>query len=196
MVTVGVVQVEVLRLHRRRQHEVGEARRVGHALLQHDREEVVARQARVHARVIGVAGGRIGVEDDHRRDGRVVELGQRLAEARHVDRARGRRRQVRGHGARGRVDAAEVAARHAQDAAADVPEVARERGQRENRADRRAGTAVPLQPETDADRRGARVREPPARARERRSTGSPQISAARSTGHSASRASSSGQPSV
>ena len=37
---------------------------------------------------------------------------------------------------------------------------------------------------------------PASRARERRSTGSPQISAARSTGHSASRASSSGQPSV
>ena len=57
------------------------------------------------------------------------------------------------------------AARHAQDAAADVPEVARERGQREHRAHGRAGTAVPLQAEAEADRSGARVREaPPERA--------------------------------
>ena len=102
VVPVGAVQVEVLGLHRRRQHDVGEARRVGQALLEHDGEEVVAREARVHARVVGVAGGRIRVEDDERRDRRVVELGQRLAEARHVDRARRRRRQVGGHGARGR----------------------------------------------------------------------------------------------
>ena len=57
------------------------------------------------------------------------------------------------------------AARHAQDAAADVPEVARQRGQREHRAHRRAGTAVPLQSEAEADRGRARVREPaPERA--------------------------------
>ena len=86
VVPVGVVQVEVLRLHRRGQHDVGEVRRVGHALLEHDREQVLAREAGVHARVVGVAGGGVGVEDDHRRHGRVVELRQRLAQARHVDR--------------------------------------------------------------------------------------------------------------
>ena len=92
VLAVGVVDIEVLRLHRRRQHDVGEVHRVGHALLEHDGEQVLAREARVHARVIGIAGGGVRVEHDDRRHRRVVELRQRLAQARHVDRARGRRR--------------------------------------------------------------------------------------------------------
>ena len=71
---VGVVQVEVLGLHRRRQDDVGVERRVGQPLLEDDGEEVLAREAGVHARVIGIAGRRIGVEDDERGDGRVVRL--------------------------------------------------------------------------------------------------------------------------
>ena len=80
---------------------------------------------------------------------------------------------------------------HAQHAAADVPEVAGQRGQREDRAHRRAGAAVALQSEAEADRGRPRVREAGARARRRSRRGRPQISAARSTGHSARRASSS-----
>ena len=68
--------------------------------------------------------------------------------------------QIGGHGDAVGIDAAEVAPRHAEGAAAHVPEVARQRRQREDRAHRRAGAAVPLQPEADADRGGARVREP------------------------------------
>ena len=80
----------MLRLHRRRQDDVGVSGGVGHPLLEHDREQVLAREAGVHARVIGVARGGVRVEDDERGDGRVVGLEQRLAEARHVDRARRR----------------------------------------------------------------------------------------------------------
>ena len=104
----------MLGLHRRRQDDVGVQRGVGQALLEHDREQVLAREARVHARVVGVAGGGVRVEDDERRDRRVVGLEQRLAEARHVDRARRRARRSSGTVDAARVDAAEMAARHAQ----------------------------------------------------------------------------------
>ena len=58
-----------------------------------------------------------------------------------------------------------MSARHAQDTAAEVPEVARQSGQREHCAHGRAGTAVPLQAEAEADRGRARVRQPaPERA--------------------------------
>ncbi len=161
VVPVGVVDVEVLRLHRRRQDDVGIQRGVGHPLLEHDREQILAREAGVHARVIGVAGGGVRVEDDERRDGRVVGLEQRLAEARHVDRARRRRAEVGRNRDAARADAAEMAARHAQEAAADVPEVTGQRGQCQDRAHRRAGAAVALQPEPEPDRRRPRVREAP-----------------------------------
>ena len=77
VVAVGRVQVEVLGLHRRRQHDVGEVARVRPALLQHRREEVLAQQPGVGAVLVG--HGRRGVRvEDHQRGDRRVGLVQRL----------------------------------------------------------------------------------------------------------------------
>jgi hypothetical protein len=114
----------------------------------------------MHARVIGVAGGGLASRPPLPR--RAVGGSVSASPRRDMLIVRGGRRQVRGHGHAAGTDAAEVVPRHAQGAAADVPEIARERRHGENRADRRPCTPVPLQPQTDANRRGARVREPPS----------------------------------
>ena len=95
-----------------------------------------------------------------------------------------------------RADAAEMAARHAQQAAADVPEVTGQRGQRQDRAHRRAGAAVALQAEPEPDRRTAACARSAARARPRARPAGRRSRPRARRGHSASRASSSGQPSV
>ena len=149
----------------------------------------------MHARVVGVAGGGIRVEDDERGDRRVVGL---------VSASPSRDMLIVRAGGAGR--SAGTSTRPASmppkwppvmhsDAAADVAEVAGERGQREDRAHRGPGAAVPLQPEAEADRGRPRVREPAPERDARARPGRPQTAAARSTGHSARRASSSGQPS-
>ncbi len=66
------VQIGVLRLHRRRQDDVGEVRRVGEALLDDDGEEILAGEAFPHATLVGDDRGRIRVEDDQRGNGRIV----------------------------------------------------------------------------------------------------------------------------
>ena len=81
--------VEVLELRRRGEDHVRVARGVGHELLAHDREEVVAAQPREHALLIRRDRGGVRVPDDQRGDRRLHRrIRQRLADARHVERAR------------------------------------------------------------------------------------------------------------
>ncbi len=79
-VAVGPVQIGVLRLHRRREHDVREVGRVGEAMLENDGEQIIAGQALADAQLVRVRGRRVRVEDHQRCDGRLVELGERLAE--------------------------------------------------------------------------------------------------------------------
>ena len=108
-VAVAVVQVEVLGLHRRGQHDVGVVDRVGRELLDHDGEQVLARERRggpCAVRVAGDAGWR------RRRHSALTggsRVEQAVAEAGHRQRAHRARAQVVAR-ERGAV-AAEVAAR-------------------------------------------------------------------------------------
>ena len=70
----------MLGLHGRRQDDVGEVGGVGHPLLQHDREEVVAEQAGADAPRSGEVAAGLQLKTTDRADRRVVELVQRLAE--------------------------------------------------------------------------------------------------------------------
>ena len=150
MVPVGVVQVEVLGLHGRRQDDVGVERRVGQPLLEDDREEVLAREAGVHARVIGIAGRRVGVEDDSAATGgSSVCVSASPRRDMLIVRAGGAGR-CGGHRDAAGVDAAEVAAGHARGA---PPPTWRKSPVRPAARGSRApptGAAVPLQPEADA----------------------------------------------
>ena len=79
-------RVEVLELRRRRQDHVGVPGGVGHELLDHEREQVLAAQAGQHALLLGRDLGRVRRPDDERCDRRLeVRVGERVAELRHVD---------------------------------------------------------------------------------------------------------------
>ena len=79
--------VEVLELGRRRQHHVGVAGRVGHELLGHDREQVLAGQPGQDGAGVGVHDRGVGVGDAQRGDRAavVVRAGQRPPELHLVD---------------------------------------------------------------------------------------------------------------
>ena len=78
----GPDDVEVLELRRRREDDVRVRGGVGHELLAHDREQVVAAQALEHALLIGRDRGGVRVPDDQGRDRRIERrVGQRLADA-------------------------------------------------------------------------------------------------------------------
>ena len=160
-VAVGVVQVEVLGLHRDGQHDIGEVGGVGAALLEHHREQVVAREPAAHARLVRHGRGGVRRPHDHGMDGRVVEVEECLGEPRHVDRAR-RRRDHAGRADGSVVVEREVTAGHADRAAArhgaSRPVTA---GIDMIGADRRARAAMALQAEADSQRGRTRVREPP-----------------------------------
>jgi hypothetical protein len=88
--------VEVLELGRRRQHDVGVNRGVGHELLEHDGKQVLAAQSFQHPLLVGSDLGGIRRPDDQRFDRRFQHrVGQRLAELRHVDRPPWSRAKVR-----------------------------------------------------------------------------------------------------
>jgi hypothetical protein len=94
VVAVREMQVPVLELRRRRQHDVGPVRGVGEEVLQHDGEQILARQPAQHGVAVGRDGGRIAVVDDQRANRWAADarVGPRegLAQADHVDGPRGR----------------------------------------------------------------------------------------------------------
>ena len=67
-----LVDVVVLEEHGRRQHDVGHLRGLGHELLVHADEQVVAREALVHLVELRRDAHRVGVLDQQRRDRRAV----------------------------------------------------------------------------------------------------------------------------
>ena len=85
---VRLGEIVALEERRRRQHDVGVERRVGHHLLEDDGEEILALEAAEDAPLVGHRRRRIAVVDEQHVDGRVVVLGQRAAEMVHVDEAR------------------------------------------------------------------------------------------------------------
>ena len=162
--------VEVLELRRRRQDDVGVRGGVGHELLAHDREQVVAAQAREHPLLIGRDRRRVRVPDDQRRDRRVERrIGERLADARHVERARRARRADAAARARASPSTPNMRRRDVREPAAAVPPGAGERRDAGDRAvgDRRAGVALRADAQADQRRLVA------ARARARARAGRP-----------------------
>ncbi len=88
-----------------RQHDVGVARRVGEELLVDHREQVVAGETPADQFGVGHGDQRVGVPHDHRRHRRVERgVGERLAEAAHVELPRHRPAQQIGPGQGGLVD--------------------------------------------------------------------------------------------
>ena len=90
LVAAALVDVVMLEEHGGRQHDVGELGRVGHELLVHAGEQVVAQEALLHQPLLGRDIGRVGVLDQHRRHRRaaierVRGAGQHLADARLVE---------------------------------------------------------------------------------------------------------------
>ena len=76
LMAAALVDVVVLEKHRRRQHDVGNRRRLGHHLLVDADEEVLAGEAALDLRLLGRDRHRVGVLDQHRRHRRAAE--QRL----------------------------------------------------------------------------------------------------------------------
>ena len=72
LVAAAAIDVVMLQEHRGRQHDVGELCRIGHELLVHAGEEVVAQQALLHQPLLGRDIRRIGVLDQHRRHRRTA----------------------------------------------------------------------------------------------------------------------------
>ena len=70
LVAAALVDVVVLEEHGRRQHDVGHLRRLGHELLVHADEQILAREAALDPFLVGRDRHRIGVLDEHRRDRR------------------------------------------------------------------------------------------------------------------------------
>ena len=65
LVAAALVDVVVLEEHGRRQHDVGHLRRLGHELLVHADEQVLAREAGLHLALLGRDLHRVGVLDEH-----------------------------------------------------------------------------------------------------------------------------------
>ena len=88
--------VEMLELRGRGQDDVGVSRRIGEKVLQHDREQVRAREPLPHARRVGLHDRRVGPPDHDSLDRwRQVRTRQRLAQPREVELARCAGHQVR-----------------------------------------------------------------------------------------------------
>ena len=95
----AVIEVVVLDEHGGRQHDVGDFRGVGHELLVHADEQIVAREAALDHLLVGRDRHRIGVLDQQRRDRaaalqRFLVAGQDRADARLVEHADRRVAQV------------------------------------------------------------------------------------------------------
>ncbi len=151
---VSLVQVPVLELRRRGQHDVGVAGGVGQEDLVHHGEEIFPRQAAEHPVRVRRHRRRVAVENIEGADRR-VQLRERRAQAIHVHHARagigavaaqfGWADHIRRPGP--------VAAGAVEEAAALLSVVADEGGQARQRADGGAAVAVALQAHRAADER-------------------------------------------
>ena len=68
LVAAAVIEIVVLHEHGRRQHDVGHLRRLGHELLVHRDEQILAGKAAAHQILLRRHRHRIGVLDQHRLD--------------------------------------------------------------------------------------------------------------------------------
>ena len=89
-VPAGGINVVMLQEHRRRQHDIGEFGGVGHELLMHAQEKILAPETGVDFHGLRRDHRRVGVLDDHRGDRRAlfddrVLAHQDRADARHVE---------------------------------------------------------------------------------------------------------------
>ena len=72
LVAAALIDVVVLHEHGRRQHQVGHPRGLGHELLVHADEQILAGKAALHHLLVGTHRNRIGVLDQHRGDRRTA----------------------------------------------------------------------------------------------------------------------------
>ena len=155
----GEDHVEVLELRGRGEHHVGVCGGVGHELLEHDREQVLAPQAGEHALLIGRDRGGVRAPADERlHRGLELRVGEGVAELGHVEAPDGARPQlltlelqIRDHPRRGRRD---VGA-----AAAAIAPRAGQGGQRGERRIRGGRAGVALGAHAQPQQRGPRARE-------------------------------------
>src|SRR5262245_40127532 len=132
----------MLKLHRRRQNNVGEFGRVGHKMFYYDCEEIRARQPLSDLVLPRNTRERIAPVDEESFDWRVVQLEQSFAELRHVQRSRGARSQI--IAAQRRQVPAEETARVVTGAAAGITPVASDAGYTGDRTHGHAASAVAL----------------------------------------------------
>ena len=152
---VRLHEVEVLELRRGGQHDVGVVDGIGREVLEHDREQVVAREAGRDTARVGRDRDRIRVVDDQRVD--ALEAGafgtqQIVADGRHVDGARCASREQVGTRQRGAIDTAGAGGRQ-EDAAGRMPKRPDQRRQAAHVAHGHAATVRPLHAVVDADQR-------------------------------------------
>ena len=174
VMAVHALQVPVLGLRRRRQQVIGVVGGVGLEMLEHDSEEVFARQPGLDRGLVRRDCGRVAVVNDqrlHRRTGRrgrrfpvhrprrVVGRGQPrsvqaegVAEAVHVDRARDAALLQVGPLQAGRLQLAQLPARAELDAAAALAPRPDQRRQTGDVAHRHAAAVMALHAVVDADR--------------------------------------------
>ena len=86
--SVGDLEVGVLELHGRGQHDVRILDGVGAEVLGHHREEIGPPQPPPDLRLVRHAGERVAGVDEQRLDRRVAHLEQALPESRHAQRSR------------------------------------------------------------------------------------------------------------
>ena len=72
LMATALIEVVMFEEHGGGQHDIGEFRRLGHELLVHADEEILARQTLLHLVLVGRDGSRVGVLDDHRLDRRAA----------------------------------------------------------------------------------------------------------------------------
>ena len=151
-VAVGLREVVVLEEGRRWQDDVGVHRRVGHHLLEHHREQVVALKPLDDTALVGHRGGGVAVVDEEHLHRRVGVFEQRPPEVVHVHQARlrfvcpdPRRRDA----PRRRVAQRVAATAH--------PELAAHRGQRQDGRGGAATVAVPFKSPAAPYQRGRRL---------------------------------------
>ena len=92
LVAAAGIEIVVLHEHGRGQHDIGHERRLGHELLVHADEEILAGKTPFHELLLRRDGDRVGVLDQHRLDRRpVVErlgvAGENAADLRLVENA-------------------------------------------------------------------------------------------------------------